>query len=88
MLWKRKLDGKKKLSQTKINSSNEIEDPETKKRNSISDLSEPSKDLSDLCGDEKDDEKEQQRISFQNQSPEHPKIIGSIVRQFYWQHYR
>jgi len=84
MLRKRKLDGKEKLSQTKINSSNEIEDPETKKRNSISDLSEPSKDLSiDLCGDEKDDEKEQQRISFQNQSPEHPKIIGSIVRQFY-----
>ena len=83
MLRKRKLDGKEKLSQIKINSSNEIEDQGSKKRNSISDLSEPSKDLSDLCGDEKDDEKEQQHISFQNKSLEHSKIKGSIVRQFY-----
>jgi hypothetical protein len=83
MLQKRKLDGKEKLSQSK-NSSKEMDFPRSKTKKSILDLSEPSKDLSiDLCGDEKDDEKEQQRISFQNHSPEHYQMKGSIIRQFH-----
>jgi hypothetical protein len=58
--------------------------PRSKTKKSITDLSEPSKDLSiDFSGDEEDNEKEKHRISLQNHSPEHSQMKGSIIRQFH-----